>query len=303
MKNLDSIPHTLDGIFRDLNRAAKFTITLNLASGTRHEAPGTSHEISSDPESSIAYPASRISYPVSGILEVNGCQSPEEFYHSLLSLCAGVRLSTFDAMQPLGSSEKAALLIEALNRLNTLLQKIIFVTLTAEEAALWTEGNQSVKRFKNARFIFPEGMPESSLSHLNHILLAAHSFAYQYSRALDILSFQLICLLTRVEHPYDFNPPGKNSASEAREKLRFTGSVPRLAALGRIISPRKLFEIDNKSRFFRTITGLFSTSQQSDISWLSYKNHFNNPSHEDLLFWDAEISEWRAYIRKLMAMN
>ena len=284
MKNLDSIPHTLDGIFRELNRTSNIIITI-----TNTGTPGRPVLIHGEQGFSID--------------QVNGCHTHEEFYHSLVSLCASVRLSTVDAMQTLDSSEKGALLLQAIHRVHILLQKIISVLLTAEEAALWTEGNQFVRRFKHARFIWNEGIPEVSLSDLKQILLAAHPFAHHYSVALRILSIQLICLLTGVEHPPDLNPPGTTSPSEAREKLRFTGSVPCLAALGRILSSRNLFEIDNKSRFFRTITGMFSTSQQPDISWMSYKNHFNNPSHEALTFWDAEISELRKHIRKLMLLN
>ena len=294
MKNIDSIPAIVDGIFRDLNRASKITITLN---------PVSSHEISSDQESGIAYPGSRIPDPGSLIRSINGCQNPEEFYHALMSLCAGIRLSLFDAMEPLEPAEKATILIEALHRVNILLQKTITILLTNEEADLLAEGNRVVKRFKHARFILPQEISVLSHTEIRDILVAAHPFAHYYQLALRILNYQLICLLTGVEHPPDLNPPGENSSSGNREKLRFRGSVPRLAALGRIISQRKLFEIDNKSRFFRTVTGMFCTCQQPDISWLSYKNHFNNPSYEELLFWDTEITEWRRYIRRLMNMN
>ena len=140
MKNLDSIPHTLDGIFRELNRASNIIITFNPAPGIRYYCHC---------ERSDAATASGIRHLASGILEVNGCHTPDEFY-TLMSLCAGVRLSTFDAMETLDSSEKAAILIEAIHRVSILYQKIISVT-------------------------------------------------------LNVLSCQLICLHTRVEHPFDFN--------------------------------------------------------------------------------------------------
>ncbi|TRZ53681.1 hypothetical protein D4S03_01405 [bacterium] len=187
--------------------------------------------------------------------------------------------------------------------MSILLQKVVTVYLTAEEAELWTEGEQCTKRFRHARFIWYDHVPDPSLNDLKHILLAAHPFAHRYSVALRVLSIQLICLLTGVEHHNDLYPPRSTAQQESRDKLRFAGSVPCLAALGRILAARNLFEAPNKSQFFRAVATLFSTSQQPDISWLSFRNHFNSPSPEALSFWDAELSEWRHFIRKLSVLN
>ena len=187
MKNLDSILHTLDGIFRDLNRASNIIITM-----TNTGTSGRPVLISGDQKFSID--------------QVNGCHTPEEFYHSLVSLCAGVRLSTAVAMKTLDPSENEAFILQAFHRVNILLQITISVTLTAKEAALWTKGEQCIKQFKHGRLIFKEGNPELSPADLNHILLAAHAYSSKYSLALRILSFQLIYLLTRVEHKGELNP-------------------------------------------------------------------------------------------------
>ena len=251
MKNLDSIPHIVNGIFRELNRASNISITLTAS--ISNQLPETNKPASVSLRGSRIYGIRSSGKPGFSIDQVNSCPTPEEFYHSLLNLCAGVRLATVDALQTLDPSEKGTLLLEAFHRVS--------------------------------------------------ILLAAHPFAHRYFVALRILSIQLICLLTVVEHHNDLCPPRSTAQTESRDKLRFTGSVPCLAALGRILASRNLFEAPNKSQFFRTVATMFSTSQQPDISWLSFRNHFNSPSPEALAFWDAELSEWRRFIRKLSVLN
>jgi len=87
---MNFIPHTVDGIFRDLNRESKVTICLSGISGqpvNLHTDQGYSVE------------------------KVNNCTTAKEFYARLLSHCTGARLAAMDALllrKPVGITTQGA---------------------------------------------------------------------------------------------------------------------------------------------------------------------------------------------------
>ena len=305
MKNLDSIPHMLNGIFRELNNATNVTVTLHEAlgmsheaSGTRQEAQGNRNEISSDPTSSIQHPGSRIQ-------TVNGCNTPTEFYYQIYSLCSEVRLSIVDSLSELLETEKAVMLIEAFNRVNILKQKISNIIvpsdLSCEAGAVYVQ----LKGFTQLTILsVPDQLPSPSATDPS-LLYQLNPFADQMKQALLTLSHQLLDLAILLEHHKDICIGGTPQPAPLPvvKKLRLKVSVSLSGAFARILYDTAIFDIRNKSELCRTFAALISTTQQEEVSPLSLRNHFNNPSHECLVYIDAKLSEWRSCIRKLMMQN
>ncbi|MBE0647553.1 MAG: hypothetical protein IH596_07210 [Bacteroidales bacterium] len=125
-------------------------------------------------------------------------------------------------------------------------------------------------------------------------------------RALHNLSHQLLNIAMLLEHHKDICkgaiPPLPLPVPMVK-KLRLRVSVSLSAAFFRILYEDKLFESNNKSELCRTFAGLISTTQQEEVSPLSLRNHFNNPSHDCLAYIDAKLTDWRNNIRKLMNLN
>ena len=282
MNNLNSIPHNLDTIFHQLNQATNVKVTL------------TSSPTTPNPESGE---------PVSGILDVNGYKTPTEYYHYLLSLCATARITIVEDLHKLDQSEKGTFLLEAFNRAGILCEKISSIILPARTSGSKSDRHIFLRVFKNVTIVSGNEQATPPSADSRSMLIQLNPYACQYKKAIDVLSLQLITLATTLEHHQDICKCGPPISTSQQKKLRIRGSVPYAAAFGRILFDDNLFEIRNKSEFCRIFSGFISTVQQDDISWQSYKNHFNCPSSEALTFWDVKISEWRKYIRKLSILN
>ena len=282
MNNLSSIPHSLNGIFHELNNATNVKVTLTSSSTTPNPESGE---------------------PASDILDVNGYKTPTEYYHYLLSLCATVRITVVEDLHKLDQSEKGTFLLEAFNRAGILCEKISSIILPARTSGSKSDRHIFLRVFKNVTIVSgnKQATPPSADSH--SMLIKLNPYACQYKKAIDVLSLQLITLATTLEHHQVIYTCGPLPQPSSQKKLRIRISVPQSAAFGRILFNDDLFEIKNKSEFCRFFSGNFSTIQQDDISWQSYKNHFNCPSSEALTFWDIKISEWRKYIRNLSILN
>ena len=145
--------------------------------------------------------------------------------------------------------------------------------LRGRTAGKWSAGEQFPKRFKHAKLIPSGPSPALSLDDIRLILLQAHQFAAQWKKALQVLSIQMICMLTNLEHYESIcNSQSSPAHRSSIEKLSINGTVQQAAALTKLLYIRKVF-------------------------------HFDCPTHEALAFWDAEISEMRKYIRKLTMLN
>ena len=293
MKNLDSIPHILNGIFRELEKATDVNVTINQAPGMRQEASGKRQE------------AQGTRHEGSGFLEVNGYNTSTEFYSQISRLCSEARLSIVDSLSGLDETEKAVMLIAAFNRVSQLKQKISTIILPGEPCGEERVIYVQLKGFTHLTLIAgPDQTPSPSATSPS-LLFRLNPFADQMKRALYILSHQLIDLATLLEHHKDICVGGtpQPTAAPRVKKLRLRVSVSLSAAFLRILYDDNLFEIPNKSEFCRIFAAFISTTQQNEVSPLSLRNHFNNPSPECLAFIDAKLSDWRNYIRKLMALN
>jgi|GEM_PF-5732671 len=294
MKNLDSIPHILNGIFRELNTATNVKVTLHEVPGTRQEAPGKRHEAPGKRQEAPGTRHEASSDPV--IQTVNGCQSPEQFYHMLFSLCATARCTIAETLRGLEPTEKATLLLEAFHRTNSMKDRVTSMILPSKPG----DPNYPCLLYLQA-FTHITLIP----SHTSTPILQMHPFACQLKKALSILSHQLISMAILHEHHRDICVGGTPQPSQPPpfKKLPIRASVPYSAVLARIFFDNGLFAIKNKSEFCRIFASLISTNQQEEVSPLSLRNHFNNPPPEILALIDARLSEWRSYIRKLMALN
>ena len=282
MKNFNSIPHNLNTIFHKLNNATNVKVTLTSSSATPNPESGE---------------------PASDILEINGFTTPAEYYHYLMSLCTSVRLTIVDDLQHMALSEKGAHLLEAFNRVDLLRENVSTIILPAETSSPESAKHLFLKGFNNVTIISDNKQSSPPSADNRSLLIQLHPYACQLKKAISILSMQLITLATTLEHHQVIYTCGALPQRSSQKKLRIRISVPQSAAFGRILFNDDLFEIKNKSEFCRIFSGNFSTIQQDDISWQSYKNHFNCPSSEALAFWDAKISEWRKYIRKPSILN
>ena len=300
MKNLDSIPHILKGIFSDLTNETNVRVALK---------PSNNPETSGNPASGIGYQASDIRHPASDIwhLEVNGCNTPMEFYNQLNSLCSQVRLSIVDTLSELEDTEKAVMLIEAFNRVGILSQKISTIILpsnaTGETEVVYVQlkGFNQMTIHTGSDQIAPPSATNPSL------LFQLAPFARHMKNSLMTLSHQLIDLTILHEHHKDIcrgeTPKLPASPPPMVKKLRLRVSVSLSAAFIRILYDDNVFEIPNKSEFCRIFAALISTAQQEEVSPLSLRNHFNSPSHDCLAYIDAKLTDWRNQIRKLMVLN
>jgi len=282
MKNLHSIPHNLNTIFLKLNNASNVTIKWTESSAL----PETQ-----DNESGFT------------IHDVNGFTTPSEYYHYLVSLCTAARLAIVDDLQRLDLSEKGALLLEAFTRVDLLREKVSTIILPAETSSSESGKHLFLRGFINVALISDNKQPSPPSVENRSLLIQLHPYACQLKKAINVLSNQLIALATTIEHHQDICIVGSLTSPSQFKKLRIRGSVPYAAAFGRILYIDDIFVIHNKSEFCRIFSTTFSTIQQDDISWHSFKNHFNCPSLEALNFWDAKLSEWRKHIRKLTILN
>jgi len=282
MKNLHSIPHNLNTIFHELNNATNVKVTLTSSSTTPNPASGE---------------------PASDILEVNGFSTPSEYYHYLMSLCTEARLAIVDDLKRLDLSEKGALLLEAFNRADLLREKVSTIILPAEITTHESTKYLFLRGFINVTLISCNKQSSPPSIDNQSLLIQLHPYACQLKKAINVLSNQLITLATTFEIQQNIFMGSPVPPPTLQKKLRIRGSIPFAAAFGRILFDDNLFDIRNKSEFCRIFSGFISTIQQDDISWQSYKNHFNCPSSEALTFWDAKLSEWRKHIRKLTILN
>ncbi len=66
-------------------------------------------------------------------------------------------------------------------------------------------------------------------------------------------------------------------------------TVPQMACFFKMLVDNNLLEVKNKSEFCRRIADLFQSSGNDNLSWRSFKNHFDSPSPDSIRFCQEEF--------------
>jgi len=83
------------------------------------------------------------------------------------------------------------------------------------------------------------------------------------------------------------------------DKIKTNLSVAQIALLFRTLHDNKLIEVKNKTDLFLTISKVFSSKKQDDISANTIKNHFDTPDYNAMEFWDTGFPNLRSINTKL----
>lgn len=83
------------------------------------------------------------------------------------------------------------------------------------------------------------------------------------------------------------------------DKIKTNLTVTEIALLFRTLHDNKLIEVKNKTDLFQTISKVFSSKKQEDISANTIKNHFDAPDYKAIETWDIEFTNLRSTIRRI----
>jgi len=206
MKNLDSIPHTLNGIFHKLNNLSNITITWTRTSGfseTQYGNPGFT------------------------IHEVSGFKTPAEYYHYLVSLCASVRLTIVKDLHGMEPNEQGSMLLEAFNRVGILLEKVSTIILPSELTGSKSSKHLFLRGFNNVTIFSTLKQTTTPATDNRSLLIQLHPYACQLKKAISVLSNQLISMasLLRFHHHHQQN------GNRLNYKNHFNNSSPETRSL------------------------------------------------------------------------
>ena len=279
MTRSGTFPHILNEIFSDLMAAAHITIDYK------------GYPCADDDEDDVSDIRIR---------SVNGFQTPNEYHDRIHFLCTKLVNDLMQAQATFQPAEKSIFMEKALDRFEPLLHVVTFERFHPK----FYEGDQDVPRglhlFTHPNFSV-ENYPFKSLSLIDRILCCACKFSFFWDAAITEVYEKLGTLAMLIEHL----PSQQNSYQPSHDgnpglKLRFSGTVPQLACFARILQENLFFNNINKSEICRVFIDTFQTKGKDDIAYRSFKNNFDSPPLDAILFWQEEYRKAMQYFQKLI---
>ncbi len=106
-----------------------------------------------------------------------------------------------------------------------------------------------------------------------------------FDQLLDLEIKKIEKLQKRMKHPL----PKTEGHPPVSQKCETSLTVSQLAYQFRVLYDIGLFPVRTKTALFKTISQVFTTPNQKNISWKSFKNSFDNPDPNAVDFWISKF--------------
>lgn len=279
MKHLTPFPKILNEIFSDLMTESHITINYK------------GFPCASDDEDDVRDIR---------ILSVNNFKNPKEYRARIQSLCSTLLNDLMRAQETFEPAEKAFFMEQALEKFEPLLHVVTYEQFHPRFRREDQDEILGLHLFSHPDFT-GDKYHEAPFYLFDRILCRSAKFSYIWYDAITEIYEKLGTLATLIEHiPYPKHQPQPTNPKKYKEKLRFRGSVPQLACFARILEENLFFNNSNDSEICRVFIGIFETKGQDDISWKSFKNNFDSPPLDAILFWQEECRKLMQYFQILI---
>jgi len=275
MKNHDAFPHMIDGIFGELKQLSEITIDYK------------------------GFPCSADDPNVTdfAILSVNGFKKSAEFYHYVKFVCNSIRNEAMKSINHLPAEEKSIFLEAVVKELRSFL-KVVYT----DKFFASTWNSDSVKPFDLCVFAEPcftgDKYHHEPYYRDIYIIRKAWKFSYNWRKAITDTIKTLSTAITVAEFiPVTLLSTG---VSPNISKIPVKITLSKLACFARIFHENQLIAISNKSEYCRKFIEFFSTTNRDDLSYKNFKNHFDCPDPDDLIFCLSEMEQFTKIIKKLL---
>lgn len=271
--------HILNEIFSDLMTAAHITIDYK------------GHPCASDDEDDVRDIR---------IHSVNGFHKPDEYYARVNFLCSELVGDLMRAQVTFQPEEKPFFMEKALERFEPLLHIVTFEQFHPRFCHRDQGVVDGLHLFTHPTFV-GDKYHEAPFYLFDRILCSAWKFSYFWDAAITNAYEKLTNISTFIEYiPSQHYQVQSSQTINPKFKLRFTGTVPQLACLARFLYDNHFFNNINKSDVCRVFIDTFQTKGQDNIHWRSFKNNFDSPSADAILFWQEEFCKTMQYFQKLI---
>jgi len=234
------------------------------------------------------------------ILSVNGFQKPGLYYDRIRYLCARLVCDLTQTVASFGPEDKRLFMDEALYMFDPLLNA---VTYERYHPRFFNENegtSPGIHLFSYPNFIGDKYHEAPYYLH-DRILCRAWKYSYAWFDAISSVYDKLGTLILLIEHlPSQHDVLRPPPSSKPIIKLRFAGTVPQLACFARILKENLFFSNINKSEICRVFIDTFQTKGADDIHWKSFKNNFDCPPLDTILYWKEECRKLMQYFQKLI---
>jgi len=275
MKNNDAFPHMIDGLFGELTQASYIIIDYKGFPCSKDDANITDF----------------------AIISVNGYRKSAEFHHNVKYICRRLRNDAMKLTNDLFPEEKAVFLEEVVKELKSFL-KVVYI----DKFFANTWNRASVKPFELCVFAQPmfTGDKYHDDPYYRDIFIARK--AWKFSTNWKTVINDTIKTLSTAATVIEFMPvsPLMATVTQHISKIPVKLTLSRLACFARIFYENQMIGINNKSEYCRKFTEFFSTTIRDDLSYKNFKNHFDCPERDDLLFCLAETEQFMVIIKKLL---
>ena len=225
------------------------------------------------------------------VLSVNGCRSLHEFRELSSDILTTFLEEVGKAMRYVPKRFRSKVSEEITDKYTDIMELLVFEKVnTTDDYHSFREEPMPIDAcflFTMANFSGGDYHDKSAI-YMDQILHAASDFSYILWDVMAKAFEKLNMLLTAIE----FLPELKVLPGEEENhmgKLKWQLTVPQLAGFFKILVDSNLLEVKNKSEFCRSIADLFQSSGNDNLSWRSFKNHFDSPSPDAIRFCQEEF--------------
>ena len=225
------------------------------------------------------------------VLSVNGCRSLHEFRELSFDILTMFLEEVGKLMRNVPKRFRSKVSEEITDKYTDIMELLVFekVNTTDDYHSFCEESKPGYACFLFAMADFSGGdYHDNSFIYMDQILYAASDFSYILWDVMAGAFEKLNMLLTAIEFLPELKVlPGVEE--DHVEKLKWQLTVPQLACFFKMLVDNNLLEVTNKSEFCRCIADLFQSSGKGNLSWRSFKNHFDSPSPDAIRFCQEEF--------------
>jgi len=222
------------------------------------------------------------------ILSVNGFQKPGLYYDRIRYLCAKLVGNLIQTLAKFGAEDRRLFMEDALDMFDPLLSVVTYEHYHPRFFHQKEGDAVGIHLFTNPNFI-GDKYHEAPYYLYDRILCRAWKYSYSWFDAISSVYDKLGTLIILIEHlPPQHDDVRLSPPVKPLRKLRFAGTVPQLACFARILEENLFFSNINKSEICRVFIDTFQTKGADDIHWKSFKNNFDCPPLDAILFWQEE---------------
>jgi len=275
MRTTDSFPFHIDGLFAEFRQASAFVIDYR------------------------GYPCEpgEVNVTDFAIISVNGFKTPREFNNYWKSLCEELRRKAMEISGTLLPEDRPLFLGEVVKELKTYL-KLVFND-TYFRSIL---NSRIIRPFSVWVFDRPEFTGDkyhgNPYNRDTYILRKAWKFTVCFRDQIT----ELIKNISNLASVADFLPVTQLTQELNETILKITLGITssQFACFVRVVFESGVIEHKNKSELCRRFTNFFSTKQKDNLSYKNFRNHFDNPTRDDLLLLASRLQGLMKCVNNLL---